>query len=356
MKLLILSGDEKMYSAALAVMESSQQKGADTTLLRLSELSFANGSGHRRGAVRSTDQLIGKALAADSSSDVLSDNLERAVREGGCDSVICADLKAVKAALDIKNRFSGFPKFYGVLTDTDAVKSLSKESLDGFFVPHKDLAVLLKKKGVKGELYTTGVPVEKGYFRRFDKKAARNYLVIPENRRVYLLLSDGISYEEIRDVCDELLRTENENFLFYVFVSRGCEKGELLKRRYQTEERVQIITLNKKLSVYMESADVILTKPEGYESYEAAAAGVPLVHLMTVRGPASTAQFFSSQEMSLLGNSVTDAVRKARRLIEEKAQAKRMVKRQSMMVALDASDKILDRIILNNQRYAAQGR
>ena len=345
-----------MYSAALAVMESSRQKGADTTLLRLSQLSVPPGSGQRKSAGRVRKQLIGGYPAPDSSSVVLSGNLERAVRESGCDSVICADLKAVKAALNIKNRFSGFPKFYGVLTDTDEVQSLSKESLDGFFVPHKDLAALLKDKGVKGELYTTGVPVEKDYFRKIDKKAARNYLVIPENRRVYLLLSHGISYEEIRDICDEMLRTENESFLFYVFVRRGCEKGELLKRRYEKEERVQIITLNKKLSVYMESADVMLTKPEGYESYEAAAAGVPLVHLMTVRGPASTAQFFSSQEMSLLGNSVTDAVRKARRLIEEKAQAKRMIKRQSMLVALDASDKILDRIISNNQRYAAQGR
>ena len=350
MKILILSADREMYSAAAALYESSRERGAACEIRRLS--SFYSPSGNRY------KELVSRTKAALSSVYPSYDPMDRAIADRLCeyivsegfDCVVAADARAVKTASAVRKRFPSLPKFYGLLTDAGAAHGISGEGLDGFFIPHRDMADKLRARGVEGEFYPTGMPVEKGFFRRFTKKAARNYLAIDENTRVYMLLSQGIGYEEIRDVCDEMLKVEKEGFLFYVFVDRGSEKGELLKRRYQNNKSVQIITVNKRMDIYMESADVILTRPEGYENFEAAAAGVPLVHLMTVRGPAATAEFFSSQEMSMLGNTVSDAVRKARRLIDEKALSRRMIRRQSMFVGLDAADKILDEMISNNAK------
>lgn len=350
MKLLILSADTEMYSAAAALYESSRERGAACELRRLSSFYSPSGSRYKKLVTRTKAALSSVYPSYDPVSKEIIDRLTEYITQEGFDCVTAADARAARAAVAVRKHFSQTPKFYGLLTDAGAVQGISGEGLDGFFIPHRNMADKLRAKGIEGEFYPTGMPVEKGFFRRFTKKAARNYLAIDENKRVYMLLSQGIGYEEVRDVCDEMLKVEKDGFLFFVFVDRGSEKGELLRRRYGENSSVQIITVNKKMDVYMESADVILTRPEGYENFEAAAAGVPLVHLMTVRGPAATAEFFSSQEMSLLGNTVSDAVRKARRLIDEKALSRRMIRRQSMLIGLDAADKILDKMISNNQK------
>ncbi len=344
MKILILSGDREMYPAAMAIEQSARDKLAETALLELSD--FAGGEKNYQKLLNRTKKIISSVYRP---YDPLDGALQNALREYiekiGFDCVISADSKAIKAAVKLRKTVASKTKFYGVLTDSGAVQGFRGESLDGFFVAHEDLVSNLKKKGIKGEIYSSGVPVEKRFFNRFGKKAARNYLVIPEHERVYLLIADDVGFDQTRELCDEMLREEKEPFLFYVFVDRGSENGERLKERYRRYDSIRVITVNKKLSIYMECADVMLTKPEGYLSFEAAAAGVPLVHLMTVRGPAATAEFFSSHDMSLLGNTVSDAVRKARRLIDEQAVARRMMKRQSMLVGFDAADKILDRIL-----------
>ena len=350
MKILILSADREMYSAAAALYESSRERGAACEIVRLSSFYTPSGSKYKELVFRTKAALSSVYPSYDPMDREMLGRLGEYIARENVDCVVAADARAVKAASAVRKRFPCVPKFYGLLTDAGAAQGVSGEGIDGFFIPHSDMADKLREKGIEGEFYPTGMPVEKGFFRRFTKKAARNYLAIDENTRVYMLLSQGIGYEEVRDVCDEMLKVEKEGFLFYVFVDRGCEKGELLRRRYQNSTSVQIITVNKHMDIYRESADVILTRPEGYENFEAAAAGVPLVHLMTVRGPAATAEFFSSHEMSLLGNTVSDTVRKARRLIDEKALSRRMIRRQSMLVGLDAADKILDKMISNNAK------
>lgn len=349
MKILILSADEEMYSAAAALYESSRERGAVCELRRLSSFCLPPDKRYKKLVTRTRAALSAVYPAYDPLDREMIERLCGYIGQEGFDNVFAADSRAARTAVILKQRFPSV-KFYGLLTDVSAVRRISGEGLDGFFIPHENMTKALSLKGVKAPLYPTGIPVEKGFFRRFTKKAARNYLAIDEHTRVYMLLSPGIGYEEIKDVCDEMLRVEKEKFLFFVFVDRGSEKGELLRQRYERSGCIQVITVNKRMDIYMESADVILTRPEGYENYEAAAAGVPLVHLMTVRGPAATAQFFSSQEMSLLGNTVSDAVRKARRLIDEKALSARMIRRQSMLVGHDASDKILDKIISNHTK------
>lgn len=350
MKILILSADREMYSAAAALYEASRQKGAACEIRVLSSFYSPSGSRYKALVSRTKAALSSVYPSYDPMDKTIADRLCAFIGNEGFDCVVAADARAAKAAAAVRKRFSAAPKFYGLLTDAGAVQGISGEGLDGFFIPHKDLADKLRKKGVEGEFYPTGMPVEKDFFRRFTKKAARNYLAIDADKRVYMLISHGIGYDEIRDVCDEMLKVEKDGFLFFVFVDRGSEKGELLRKRYSGSDSVQILTVNKRMDIYMESADVILTRPEGYENFEAAAAGVPLVHLMTVRGPAATAEFFSSQEMSMLGNTVSDAVRKARRLIDEKALSRRMIRRQAMLVGLDAADKILDKMISNNAK------
>ena len=108
--------------------------------------------------------------------------------------------------------------------------------------------------------------------------------------------------------------------------------------------------MNKKLNIYMEGADVVLTRPLAFESYEAAAVGAPLVHLMTAKpNETKLAEFFACNDMSLKASSARDAIFQARRLADEKALACRMAKKQEQFAHLDATDRILETIFQNSR-------
>lgn len=345
MKILVLGYRFDEVSAAGALSETARHLGAGCELLELSSLSPESpGSPYRRIISRTREIFSSKvSLTSEEYSKALFDYIV----SGGYYSVVCTDLDSISAVTAMKKRHRFSVPCYGLLTDYASVMMLSSMSLDGYFIPHEDLKPELVSKGVKEDrLYPTGVPVGQQFSFRRTKAAARNYLVIPDDRKVYLFMTGGVSFENIRSLLDELLRSEDDDFVAFVLVSRGGDMKERLEQRYRENDRIRVITFTKKVSVYLECADVVLAEPGGFESTEAAVAGVPLVHIMTVRErERHTADFFSSREMSLKGNSVSDAIEKAKRLVNEKAVAARMIQRQYMNTKSDAAENIIKTLL-----------
>ena len=105
----------------------------------------------------------------------------------------------------------------------------------------------------------------------------------------------------------------------------------------------------------MESADALLLKPDAVISTQAAVTGVPIVHLaLGNRCVTPDSDFFASHEMAVVGNNIKDTINKARRFVEEKAVAARMIQMQYRNVCSDAADKIID-IILNTKKQLVSG-
>ena len=348
MKLLVLSY-HALPDAGAALAEQARDNGAAVETLELKKLmslSIRSASRYSR-FVQSAKELLGALYKAYDPLDyAFITALTRYLNDSDIDSVICTDPYSVKV-MSLSKQVGLTPLCYALIFDYEAASIRSTALLDGYFIAQEEIKYYMIRRGIGTDrLYDFGLPVPKAFRKTLGKYSARNYLVIPQEKRVYLFLAGGMGYKEVRDICLEMLSAEDEDFLLYVLLPRDSDIREKLSQLFYRESSIRVITLTKRLNIYMEGADVVMTKPRALESYEAAVAGTPLVHIMTSRGSdRRMAEFFAAQDMSLKAGSVRDTIAQARRLAREQALARRMKNKQSQFARPDAADKILETIM-----------
>lgn len=352
MRLLILSYHALPESASV-LADEARERGAEVEALELNMLMSQSKRAVSRCSrfVRSAKELLSSVYKAYDPLDYqFIAALARYIDSSEVDAVVCTDAYTVKVASLMKQ--AGISSLcYAVIPDYEAAYLSAPAILDGYFIAQEEIKYYMIRRGIRNDrVYNYGMPLPKGFRRSLGKWAARNYLFIPQDKRVYLLLAGGMSYQTVMNLCIEMLELEDESFLLYVLLPRDSEIMDKLSEKLRTEQSIRVITLNKKLNIYMEGADVVLTRPLAFESYEAAAVGAPLVHLMTAKPDENKlAEFFAGNDMSLKAASARDAITQARRLADEKALACRMARKQEQFAHRDAADRILETILRSEQ-------
>ncbi len=291
-----------------------------------------------------TDYLIDPSQI---SSEQYVKKMAAVIQEEQTDVILCTGLNGM-GLMSAVRKLTGLSVWTcGIVSDYFCSPLLYKIELDCFFVPHEEIKAKLICKGIPSDrIFVTGIPVKKCFREHIGKAAARNYLVIPRNRHIYLLIPDGLAYETIIRLCEELSEAEQEDFALYIPTPRCSTIRDQLIDYAERNSHIRIITYTTKLNLYLESADAMLLKPEPIFSTEAAVAGVPIVHLsLNAAEKNYSSGFFSRHEMAVSGNSIRDTIQKAKRFVEEKAMAARMIQMQYRNIYSDAADKIIDIII-----------
>ncbi len=240
------------------------------------------------------------------------------------DRILCADQMSMEAASAIRPKLS--VPCYALFTDYACLSFVSRLSLDGYFIPHADLKPLFVEAGLpESRIFVTGVPISRRFDRRLDKATARNRLVIPPKRKIYLLLFGGMNRSIIEGICDEFLAQEKDDFAAYLPVRRNSDLRDDLKKKYCLDPHIHVIAYTEQQNVLMDAADVILTRPFGTQSTETSAAGVPMVHVMILPGRERlNAEFFAKRGCSVTADGVNDAIRKAMALARDSARSDKM--------------------------------
>ena len=282
--------------------------------------------------------------AKTSSPDYLQETADRMAEENA-DVVLCAGVNAMKLMTKLQCRHPLDVLTYGVFSDYAGLPLQQVINMDFYCVPHEDIKARLLQQGIESErVFVTGIPVKKSFREHIGKAAARNYLVIPKNRRIYLLIADGLSVDTILRLCEELSAAETQDYVLYIPTTRSSPLRDKLMQCSQKDTHVRIITYTKQLQLYFESADAMLLKPDTLMSTEAAVSGVPIVYLC-LNEKSEDGEFFVRHEMAVIGQSIRDTIGKARRFVEEKAMAARVIQMQYRNIYADAAETIIDLIL-----------
>lgn len=363
MKILFLSCStgEGHNSAARAIMEAAARRAIDCELA--DPVAFGSEKATKvvavcyNGMIRRVPQLFGAVYKVGDlfertgipspvyfANALYAKALGDYIVKGGFDAVICTHLYGMEAMTAVRRQPGGAVPCYGVLTDYTCIPFFAETALDGYFIPHEDLRQELEGKGIPPQrICATGIPVGERFSNRIGRKAARNYLMIPEDRRVYLVMSGGIGVSGLGELCDALSRAESGAYTAYVLTGRNSDMQETLQKRYGGDRHIQVITFTEKVNMYMEAANVLLSKPGGLSSTEAAVSGIPMVHVMTIPGcETKNAEFFASRGMSVNASNVEEAVAQAMALAKGSEAAGRMVRSQRRWILPGAADRILD--------------
>lgn len=272
-----------------------------------------------------------------------ADTLKAYILDNGFDTVVCTHLYGMEVMTAIRQDPSFTIPCYGVLTDYICIPFTDETRLDGYFVPNEDTKQELIHKGMPADrVFTTGIPVNSAFSEHIDMVSARKELDIPQDKKVFLVMTGGIGCENMMGLCDNLLHSLKSDGIIYVLTGKNDNLKNKLDEKYRSTGRFYTVSFTKQVSLYMAASDVLISKPGGLSSTEAAVANIPMVHVHTIPGCETyNAQFFSENGLSLYAHDDKEAVTFANMLAYDQQQADKMRSMQRKFVPQDAAVAII---------------
>ena len=210
------------------------------------------------------------------------------------DAVVCVHvIPALMMTMLRKNGGAPMP-FCFVATDYTCSPSVGDCTPDICVIPHEELAEEFVRCGMAAEtLLPAGIPTRSVFNAPVDRAAARRALSLPEEGRHILLMSGSIGcgpMTELARQLDEQLRPGD-----YATVLCGSNRQMLYALQRRSLLRVQAVGFTSQVAQYMDSADLLVSKPGGISITEAACKGVPMLLADLVGGCETRNQAFFAE-------------------------------------------------------------
>ena len=202
--------------------------------------------------------------------------LGRAIQDGGYDAVVCVHVIPAMMMTELRRQHETGPVFCFVATDYTCSPTVGGCTPDICVIPHEELAEEFVSCGIAREtLLAAGIPVRAVFRERGDRAAARSELSLPPEGRHIVLMSGSIGCGPMADIAAELeKRMERGDF---ASVLCGSNRQMLYALRRRGFRRVEAVGFTNRVHRYMDSADVLVSKPGGISITEAGTRGTPLL-------------------------------------------------------------------------------
>ena len=202
--------------------------------------------------------------------------LGRTLQSGGYDAVVCVHVIPAMMMTALKQAWSACPVFCFVATDYACSPTVGACTPDICVIPHQELADEFVSCGIaRDTLLPAGIPVRSAFREHGDRAAARRALGLPETGRHIVLMSGSIGCGPMGDVAEDLnMRMADGDFATVLCGSNKQMRYALELRRLY---RVEAVGFTTQVQLYMDSADVLVSKPGGISITEAGTRGVPLL-------------------------------------------------------------------------------
>ncbi len=272
-----------------------------------------------------------------------ADSLRTYILDKGFDTVVCTHLYGMEVMTAIRHDTDFKVPCYGVLTDYICIPFIEETDLDKFFVPSEETKQELIQKGIDADrIIITGIPVNKTFSDHVDKASARTQLDIPQDKKVFLVMTGGVGCENMMGLCDALVRSLKSDGMIYVMTGKNNNLKKKLDEKYQSNDQIRTIPFTRNVADYMAASDVLLSKPGGLSSTEAAVANIPMVHIHAIPGcETHNARYFRENGLSCHAHDDKEAVEFAAELAYNQPNAEQMCAMQRKFIPHDAANSII---------------
>lgn len=222
-------------------------------------------------------------------------------------------------------------------TDYTCSPFVPDQSLPFCCVPHRDLLEEFAAGGVRKEtLLATGIPVRHVFREKNGRKEAREALGVPQDAVNLVLMCGSMGCGPMEELAEALAAILPENGLLTVCC--GTNKKLLTSLEKAALPNTRVLGFTRDVPLWMDSADLFITKPGGLSITEAANRGVPLL-LMNVVGGCETPNYFLFTEKGYAEGveRAEDAPRLAQELLASPERRAAMVRRQAEDFSEDAA-------------------
>ncbi len=361
MKVLILSCNcgEGHNSAGKAVQEQFLHRGIpceirDTLSFESERASRFVGNVHTKSALYAPRLFaIGTQLAEREShrnrasvcyraNASYAGRLYRYISENGFDTIVMPHIFPTEALTCIRRRHPEAELLTCfIATDYACVPFLGETDADLYCIPHEYLRHSFAESGIPAhKIAATGIPVRERFLSHAEKAEARARLGLPVEGQLLLVMTGSMGYGNVEALL-AALRARIPAAHVLVMGGNNERLKRTLRTEFATDTQISVLDYTNEVSLYLDAADLLFTKPGGLSSTEAAVKGIPMVHTAPIPGwESDNAAFFEALGLSRTGDTPLLQADQAALLLASPAAMERMRERQRREINPHAAEDI----------------
>ncbi len=190
-----------------------------------------------------------------------------------------------------------------IVTDYTCYPGMEAIDVQRYFIPSDCLMEEFSRYGIPRErMIAAGIPVCQSFHKCIEKEDAKRLLNIHVDNKHLLMMCGSMGCGPM----EKLLKHIAAHLPKQTEVSVICGTNQLLQRKlkriYRKLENIHIIGYTNQMSLYMDSADICLTKPGGISVTEAALKHLPMAFVNAVAG----CEQYNTEFFVNMGAAVTD--------------------------------------------------
>ncbi len=258
------------------------------------------------------------------------------------DVVITSHLFPAQTLTYIRKKYKLDILTMAVATDYTSIPFWEETRLDYYVIPHRDLTREFYKKGLPREkLLPFGIPVSAEFAQHKSRREARESLGLPTEGFEILIMSGSMGFGHMDALIRSFLKKYGSGVTIVAMGGSNEELKSSLRKHFGAYENVYVLDFTRQVSLYMDSADLLYTKPGGLTSTEALVKGIPTIHTAPIPGcETRNARFFASHGLSYNGRSLREQIYYGRLLYDNEQARSAMRLAQKQHALPDAAERI----------------
>lgn len=270
-------------------------------------------------------------------SSILSHHLGDAIKSYDPDVIITTHPFATEMASSLKAGGVIDCGLLCLITDYGLHRAWVADRVDKYVVASEDMVPELTALDVPEEdILPIGIPVHQVFLERRSKEEARISLGLDPDRPTVTMMAGSIGVTNIIKLYNELMEAETD-IQIVVITGRNEKLFEAFKAEMpEADIDKQLVFFTKKVELYMQASDLLITKPGGLTVSEALATNLPLVVFDAIPGQEEdNANFLERHGMGIRLSEGDDVGKIISNLVEDGEGIRRM---QKNCEAFDKSD------------------
>lgn len=272
------------------------------------------------------------------------------LRENQFQVVLCTHVFSALMMTDVLRAHGRFVKTGFVATDYTCSPGCAQSDLDIYFIPHNSLADAFIREGIPAEkLAVSGIPVRREFYaanEANDKNALKSRMQIGICERHAVMMCGSMGCGPIKQIVRELSALLPENCCLTVICGTNQKLREKLEEMFAGDQRIMVRGLVRHVAMWMDSADLFITKPGGISTTEAACKRLPMLFINAVDGcEAYNLRFFLRRGVASTASTPKELARQAVRLLTSSERLRQMASRYEDAEVIPAARAITQYIV-----------
>lgn len=263
-------------------------------------------------------------------NSLMAKHLKKYLEENNFDVILMPHIFPAETITYMKRKKMINQKTIAISTDYTCIPFWEETECDAYIIPHEGIMDEYIKRGIpKEKLYPLGIPVRKNFCVKEDMKKAKKELNLNVDKPMYLIMSGSMGFGKIQLFTFELNKECKDGEQIVVICGNNRRLKGILEKVFKNQSNVYIVGYTDKISIYMDAADVVYTKPGGLTSTEVIVKNRPLVHTEPIPGcETKNMEFFMDKGMSLHSKKISDQIEQGKTLLYNDEIRKSMLKIQ----------------------------